>query len=342
MLFEWNRVCGRMSRGLVGVVFMASLMLSGGPVFGQDDKSVQDPLPVHVVRLQHINAKSAAQTLQQVYEHKLRVVAEPSANSLVIAAEKEQLKSVLVLLESLDVEQAAVRRPEVVTHAIELKQRHSQDLALLLNLVIEGTHKRGQVALDEQRNLLIVQGEAEIIETVDLLVEQLDRPIDTVLSRQSAGVDHYRVRVVWLVSESGDVSLGAVPPDMKEVVAELEKIGVSDLGLAAQLIVAATPGEDFMTMGATDLDTTYTVDVGGKITVVDQDDVRLELGVQGSGVRKVVGRSHPTDPPASTHVTTPLNLHTTITAAAGQSVVLGVTPLGERTSVLVVQVSPVD
>ena len=340
MLCERNRVCDRMSRRFIGVAFMASLLVAGGAAFGQDEKSGQDAeaFPVHVVKLKHIDAGSVAETLQRVYLDTLRVVPEPSANSLVISAQEARLKSVLELVRSLDVQRVISQRPEILTKTIKLKHNHSPGFPALLNRIIEGTNKRGQVALDEERNLLILQGEDTVLTMLELLVRQLDLPVDT-----SSGAltemegRQYQVRVVWLVSDSGDAPLRDVPPDMKEVVAELNKIGVSDLRLAAQMMVAAMPGERFVTQGATELDGQYMLEIGGEIVDVDRARVRLELGVEGSGMagmRRVEGEMR-------SWASAPLNVRTTIIAAAGQSVVLAVTPLGARTSVLVVQVSPV-
>jgi hypothetical protein len=123
------------------------------------------------------------------------------------------------------------------------------------------------------------------------------------------------------------------PPDLKEIVAELARIGVKDPHLVAQTVVNTVAGTEFRAEGSAKLEEPCNLVISGTVSPKDSDSAILNVSIQANAL--AVGRGG--GPPRSNPV---CRLNTQITAPFGHTVVLGLTPTETMTSVFVVQVKP--
>ena len=100
-----------------------------------------------------------------------------------------------------------------------------------------------QLATDSRTNSLIARAPQEVLEEIEALVKILD----TETPDERAG--ELQIRLVWLVGGLADDAAAIPPADLESVTRELEKMGVTNLTMAAQLVVNATEGEKFSASG---------------------------------------------------------------------------------------------
>jgi hypothetical protein len=152
--------------------------------------------------------------------------------------------------------------------------------------------------------------------------------------------DELQLRIVWLTSDPGrkDANPGPPPPDdLKEVVAELARVGVRDPYLVCQMIVNTSPDGAFDMQGSASLERVpCVVNVSGQVA---------ERAGGVPGVQIQLEALLPSDEPGgktSRRGSAPAicRLRTGISAPPGHAVVLGVTPTDGTTSAFVVQLLP--
>jgi hypothetical protein len=177
------------------------------------------------------------------------------------------------------------------------------------------------IALDRQQGRLVVVGNRELQDNVRFLLDKLDVPTGKPVHSEM------RVRIVWLVA-GGTPDVGTPPPDdLKDVVGELEKLGVEKPHLAAQTMISAVSGEPFKAEGVAKLGSKYYFEAKGMYTDHQGEQNVLQISL-GADEVLTSGRA------------SRCKLETEITAPFGHSVVLGMTPIESRTSIFVVQVLP--
>jgi hypothetical protein len=136
-----------------------------------------------------------------------------------------------------------------------------------------------------------------------------------------------RVRIVWFVGlEPGVKEDAPPPPDLGDVIEELSAIGVTNLHLGAQTIVQAITNEEFEVAAETDpiWGGPNRLEFSGELgdTVGTARRLTVDLKIEDSEQGEVVCR-----------------LTTSLVAPIGHAVVLGVAPMVQRrSSVLVLQI----
>ena len=135
-----------------------------------------------------------------------------------------------------------------------------------------------------------------------------------------------QVRIVWLASGIAPDQASKPPEDLKEVVAELAKLGVEDPRLVSQAIVTAQLGRQFRVEGSAGRDKPYQLLISGTV-----------LGGGPGETSKLQVSIKATQPIVTNQIS---RLDTEITAPLRHAVVLGMTPSGTGTSVFVVQILP--
>lgn len=166
-----------------------------------------------------------------------------------------------------------------------------------------------------------------------LITEKLIQELDS--GSAGPGAESRRVRLVWLVSIP---TLSPAPPDLQDVLDELQAMGVRDLRLAAQHIVETTSGNTFEIQSAPAAFDHCRLKIEGKLEQARTQPPRLEVAITASGAPK----ADPDTPSAFPQAPRPAvpdlaTLRTAIVAPPGHKVVLGVTPIGPHTSVFVIQ-----
>ncbi|HEY8504081.1 MAG TPA: secretin N-terminal domain-containing protein [Gemmataceae bacterium] len=339
-------------RGLLLTALAAAFAcMLATPADAQDEAPPKPELTV--VQLKFANAEEVARVIMSVFgKDATRVSADPRLNSLVISAPRSTAEAIKKLVETLDREGGAepVRQIKIFTLRHIRPDRNLQEL---LRLAAQNL----TVGIDERTNSVIAMGTTHDLEVLAALVTRLDvepPPPDP------AEKEEMRVRVVWLVTGLARKDPAPPPADLAPVLRELEKIGVTDLGLAAQVVISTGMENRFTVQGSAALDDPCVLNISGIVSRAERIQPPEDPRVRGFGG----ARDRDRGPPPPVTVRAPADgrlprmqitisavstrqpqaelahLETTIAAPLGHSVVLGVTPIESKTSVFVVQFLP--
>ena len=186
--------------------------------------------------------------------------------------------------------------------------------------------------------MVVAAGTERSLAVVEAFLNRMDT--DTPGRPASApAAKEMQLRLVWLVAGLADDAAAAPPSDLESVVQELANIGVTNLTMAAQMVVNVTEGEKFTASGSAKVNEPCTVNFTGMLgdmgpeglLPTDQPPLRLEITATAPANEDVPRgmRPHPL-----------CHLQTTIKASPGESVVLGVVPVESKPAVFVMQVLP--
>jgi hypothetical protein len=320
--------------GLSPELVLAQQPLGGGKKDEKPVAPVEPPGTVpefQVIRLKHASAVDCAQVLSDVVgagpQH-VRIVAEPVTNSLLVAGTPGQLATITQLIPKLDIEAPGSEKPSAKMAVFTLQHvKADNTLAEALRLVLRSPH--GAFSLNPGMNQVAVRADPKILEEVERLLRQLD---DQARGQASLPTPEVQVRVVWLAS---GLPKGAPKPpaDLKDVVDELAKIDVDDLRLVSQSVVKTMIETQFTLAGSGMLDAPCELSIQGSVSIRDRDQPTLQIQIDAT--RQTV------DPKVGTAKVMPVcRVSTNILAPPGQSIVLGVTPSENLTSVFIVQLMP--
>ena len=286
---------------------------------------------VSVYPLRYAEAGGVARAIAPLIEPVGKVTADVATRSLVVSATAELHDTVKEVIAQLDTKPRDTGE-EMIVQAYPLKHAKADKLgAAVLPLL----GPRGTLSRDMERNLLIIKDVSNIQQTAARLIEILDVP------SPAGAMTSRRVRVVWLVSLSGlkdkEKPGRKLPPDLKEVEAELAKAGVEDLRVLAQFLATCVGTEEFRTSG--EVEGPCRVSVEGQFVERSASAVALKIAITATQLRAL-------DPqkPAGEHQYFEIaTVDSTISAPPGHAVVLAmcpmVTPKGTLTSVFVVTTS---
>ncbi len=183
-----------------------------------------------------------------------------------------------------------------------------------------------------ESNALVVRAAASALEDIRRLVAQLDAAAaDVSADRPPRAV---QLRVVWLVGGLADDAAAVPPQDLEAIAHELAQRGVTNLTMAAQLLVSITEGEKFSVSGTAKVNEPCLITLAGRLGTPDA--LRRRPAAEPS-LRLDFTATSATGGDAS-----PLcQLQTTVQAPPpGRSTVLGITPVGSKPAVFVVEVLP--
>ncbi len=286
---------------------------------------------VSVYPLRYAEAGGVAKAIAPLIEPVGKVTADAATRSLVVSATAELHDTVAEVIAQLDTKPRDTGE-EMIVQAYSLKHAKADKLgAAVLPLL----GPRGTLSRDMERNLLIIKDVSNVQQTAARLIEILDVPAP------AGALTARRVRVVWLVSLSGlkdkEKPGRKLPPDLKEVEAELAKAGVEDLRVLAQFLATCVGTEEFRTSG--EVEGPCRVSVEGQFVERSASAVALKIAITATQLRAL-------DPqkPAGEHQYFEIaTVDSTIIAPPGHAVVLAmcpmVTPKGTLTSVFVVTTS---
>jgi hypothetical protein len=309
----------------------------GTPSRGRFEPTAREPSKFTVIALKYAKATQAVEVLSNLFVASGRgfgaagqpetIIADPRTNSLVVRAPDDVLQQVIEIVKQLDAPQEAQQ-----LQVFELRHTPASEVHNALQGVVGADVK---IAVDAVGNRVIVQGDADTLEVIEALLTRIDQPPP---EREPAdapppAAEDVQVRLVWLVAGLKDSPAAPPPADLENVVQELEKMGVTGLKTAAQVFVKTVPATQFSVSGSAILDQSCSLEVSGIYA----------RRRSGSGpVGAPAARDDKAAAPAVLEISVKASPHladlqTTITAPEGHSVVLGVSPVGELTSVFVVQ-----
>lgn len=298
------------------------------------------PQVLRVYALRNAKATEVYKLIERLWSGptSIRVVPDARTNALIVSAPKEASEQVTDLVKLLDVPDEKPQEQRVEIFA--LKYVRASDLLQTLQQTLTGDRPHPlNLACDPSTNALLVSGSPADLETTKELISLLDRPtpVEPRLGR--------KVRIVWLVS---DMDLPPPPPDLKDVIDELDSLGVRNLRLVTQNMIQTISGEEFSIQCTPPGFLNCRVRIQGKFEENGAGTPRLRLSLNA------VGKVPPKEPPAPPSLSptpspTPppssgpselATLMTTVFAPPGHKVVLGVTPIDQYTSVFVIQILP--
>jgi hypothetical protein len=330
---------------VAAAAFAVILPVEGGRAQVPDEpvKGPAEKREFQVFRLKNASAREVATILRELYREpggkgpgagtlrELRIAWDEATNSLLVLAAPGEQAELEKLIKVLDVqtgprEEANARRVEVLFLG---NLEPDEGLENALKLAVDGRPAR--LALDRQRRAVVLSSDRQTREEVIRVLKKLDDAQDV-----RGMVIDMQVRVVWLVSGLKREDAPGVPADLKEVSAELAKLGIDKPQLAAQVLVNTPLSDRFQVEGSTKLDTPCRLAVHGALTL-KRDSLGLEIEINANregegGTGGVGGRG---GPPRGQPI---CSLRTQITTMPGHAVVVGVTPTEGLTSVFVVQV----
>jgi len=312
----------------------------GGMMGGQERPAPESPQKeLRVYKLEHADASFLVRLLENTLP--VDLVADPRINSLIVSCSRELMDRFDSLVASLDVPSTSPASPGVQIYPLK-HLRADEKLQEMLKKLVGGRDPR--ITTDPIRGLVIVAGETpETYKTIATILSELDSPAPQAPPDKSS----LRVRIVWMLTgpDPGIRSdLSAVPDDLLLVVHELEDIGITGLGLVTQFVIGTdTEGEFEQNSLALLMGDPWTLNIEGEAYWSREDRATLDIAIRGSMVQKkeTAEYRHPL-PPTHSYVTSDLSLNTTFSAPLGHAVVLGVSPIGELTSVFVVQIVKIE
>ncbi len=276
---------------------------------------------VSVYPLRYAEAGGVAKAIAPLIEPVGKVTADAATRSLVVSATAELHDTVAEVIAQLDTKPRDTGE-EMIVQAYSLKHAKADKLgAAVLPLL----GPRGTLSRDTERNLLIIKDAGDVQQTAARLIQILDVPA------AAGALTARRVRVVWLVSglEGEAKATRKLPPDLKEVEAELAKTGVEDLRVVAQFLAGCVGTEEFRASG--EVEGPCRVSVQGQFVERSASAVALKIAITADQLRAVAGEDQYVE------IAT---VDTTITAPPGHAVVLAMCPMvgpaGAITSVFVV------
>lgn len=279
---------------------------------------------MQVIALQHASANHLSQVLASSFgkDTRIRIVAEPQSNSIVVQAARAEMDLVRELVKQFDKRPAAV--PEVMRNRLSILPLRTivpdQAFEAALKLALDGY----PYAIDRARKAVIINTDEDTRLRVESMVTRLEsestpRPPKDV-----------QVRVVWILDDVPDMNRkSSMPPpsDMSEVLPALAKMGMTKPGLAGQLLVTATTDREFRVHGNTNV---WNI----------KEDVRFSatgsFAEKKSGSELIISIRGQFEGGKSELFA----LNSSINIPLGQFVVLGMTPFQHATSAFVVQVVP--
>lgn len=314
---------------LLGITAVASTGFTSAPVAAQDDGSKES---MAVVVLQYASCDEMARVLHEMVPE-AKVTFDARTNSLLVKATTQYHTVVRDYIARLD---RPIDPPQDDRSVEVIQFRNTKLTPGIQRALMEMFDGRTvKMSLDVDRNMLVVEANDETLKRIRTLVEELDTKQSVNDEVKSGDADgSYRVRIVWLVTgapaEAGQATL---PDDLQPVVTELNKLGVTNLKLAAQMLTRVRMNQQFSIHATPTMNQKVQLESSG--TLIGQGRSRPELRIEVEA-RNEMEMFSPQGPVAR-QPETMAALKTTIDAPIGHFVVLGVTPIGSMTSVFVVQ-----
>jgi hypothetical protein len=293
------------------------------PVRAQETPA--DAHEIQVLPLKHANALEVLRVIEQLQQGGgVELAGDAKSNALVVKASPQSLDQIKHLVSELDTEQGTTRQVKI------FQLQNLVPGPALENMLATVAPEDARFAMDPDRKLVVAIGSEASLRVVEALLNRLDTE-GSGAPPVGPPATEMQLRLVWLVGGLADDAAAAPPPDLEGVAQELTKIGVTNLTMAAQMVVNVTEGEKFTTSGSAKVNQPCAVKLSGVLGGRNRNE--LSLGEQPSLRLEITATSLEDGQPLC-------QLQTTITTPPGQSVVVGVTPVDSKPAVFVVQVLP--
>jgi hypothetical protein len=277
-----------------------------------------------IIRLKNANAKEAASLLRGLLGGfgpvTVTIIEDPRTNSLLVSGGPKEIARIRAILNKID---TAANQDDTAPSSERLSVfplqfiEPDKTLQQALQMVIEHMGQ-SNFTVDPLRKAVIIWGDDDTQKSLADLLHRLETQSQEQQKTSQREVD-VEVRLAWLVNGPASKEAQPVPPDLKEVLPGLSKLGIDRPHLAAQTLISVRPNTRFQAKGMV---TEYNCEFSVTGMFRDQKEKpELQIGIRAMRVKEEICR-----------------LETEISAPLGHLVVLGMTPVEGATSVFVIQV----
>jgi type II secretory pathway component GspD/PulD (secretin) len=277
--------------------------------------------------LRYAEPVTVASVAQAMFEEKgekgenARFAVDPRTNTLLVRGSPQIQQKVADLIKKLDVPPGPAKPPELIK-VFTLVNADPASVAKALKAI---GPQDIRLATYERSGALIAAGPADSLNVAEALASKLDERI-------SRPHNPYEIRVVWLASGLTGENKGAPPADdLKGVVAELSRHGVHDPRHVGQIIVQSSTNGNFAVESSPRFgDQATEFSVSGSLSPASDDALTVQI--------RVSTRTPPPNRQSLNEVNTQVVLPDK-KLREKQFVVLATAPIGNQTSVFVLQVT---
>ncbi len=273
-----------------------------------------------IIRLRNANAKEAASLVRGFLGPvTVNVIEDPRTNSLLVSGGAKEIARVRAILSKIDIadQEEAAASPERLSVFPLRFLEPDKTLQQALQMVVQGKGQ-GNFTVDPMRKAVIIWGDENTHRSLTELLQRLEVQSQDHQKTNQPEVD-VQVRLAWLVNAPASKDAQPVPPDLKEVLPGLGKLGIDRPHLAAQTLINVRPNTRFQAKGMVP-EYNCEFSVTGMFRN-QKEKPELQIGIRAIRVKEEICR-----------------LETEISAPLGHLVVLGMTPVEGATSVFVVQI----
>ncbi len=293
---------------------------------------------IKVFTLKNAAATECVHAINSLQRPGVQISADARTNTVIATGPKQELEIVEALVMKLDESQ---NKTSLDVRVYPLQNASAEKAVDILNQL----GMNALISMDAEKGRLLVRGNEES----HLAVKEFLQTID--VAEANPVLQPMQLRIVWLVEEKLAGKDAREPAKNLEKVIQVlnDKLGVTNLKMAAQLLVTIDPSQEepnqtFTAYGTTALQEGFSARLEAVGQIVGQIDGKptIQLSIQASqpdaerdpgGFQGAFqGRS------SASSSRTLASLTTKVAAPIGHSIVLGMTPIQSADSVFVLQV----
>jgi type II secretory pathway component GspD/PulD (secretin) len=282
-------------------------------------KPKEDAPQLRIYKLQYADPQTVLSVLQRTItsgDKVSKASADLQSRSVIVMATREIHEHVIELLRGLDVP-FAQKESAAQVKVFSLKYADPGQAARAISTIVpEGA----RFAVDDRTRSIIATGLPEALKVAEALLFKLDREAAEEHTQPSTS---YEMQIAWLVDDDK-----AIPPadDLKDVVAELSRLGIKARQIG-KMSVQTSEGNFHITSSPTFQEKTADFTASGTLTKQHDGNLSLQIAIKTE-------RGFPGQPQGLNEFETQI-----IVPQQKQYVVLATAPVGNITSVFVVQVT---
>jgi len=282
----------------------------------------EEMITLEVYSLKHVDGQTVVAMVSQVFPDAV-LTFDPASSRLIayaLASDQERLKGLIQRIDVLPEHDEQVK-------VINLIHAEAAPMAQAVSEILDTEEVR--IAVDTRTNSLIAVGPESTLSVIEALLLRLDEP------EPRKSEETFRVRIVWFAEGSPDDEAAKLDNDLLAVQAELSRIGVGPFHSMGQVVVNTAPGGEFQIGCPAALgDEPADLKINGFLNFERRERPLLAIKITATR-RGFRGGGGATGFPGDERL---VELQTDIAAPLGHCVVLGVTPVSEKTLAFAVQV----
>jgi len=274
--------------------------------------------------LNYVDGKDVLQCVR-TFSPEAQVTIDSTRKRVIVFASHTAHQRLMDLLKKIDVPPA---EEESQLKVFSLVNANASSMSSLLSRI--ASNKEVKIAADLRTNSLLAVGPPDQLQVIAALLMSLDEKSDRELHLPNKT---YRVRIVWFAEGPPNDKAVKLDNGLQVVQDELSRIGIKAIRQMGQTMVSAAPQGDFNIGCSVVLgDGPADLEINGNLDM-RRETPHLKIEISVGRDQALADRDAGTTRPVQV-----VNLATEIIAPLGHYVVLGVTPVQEKTLAFAVQV----